>query len=519
MCELVEMNSSPGLANPPSQLHIIQSAASTPSPHLNEHSIPKTPKSPFSGAARMMTPLASPMKKAIASVHTYLEEVGHLTKLDPQDSWLPITESRNGNAYYAAFHTLSSGIGFQALLLPLAFTTLGWVWGVISLSLAFVWQLYTLWLLIQLHESVPGTRYSRYLRLSMAAFGERLGKILALFPTLYLAGGTCVSLIMMGGSTLKIFFHTVCGTTCNANSLSTVEWYIVFVCSAIILTQLPNLNSIAGVSLIGATTAVTYCTLTWVLSVLKIRPTGVSYEPVRTKSDVANVCSVLNALGIIAFAFRGHNLVLEIQGTMPSTVKNPSSVPMWKGVKFSYLIIACCLFPMAVGGYWAYGNLIPANGGLLSALDEYHRNDTSRVILGLTSLFVVINCLTSFQIYAMPAFDNLEFRYTSNKNGPCPWWLRTGIRVFYGCLTFFISVALPFLKSLAGLIGGIALPVTLAYPCLMWIRIKKPQKFSSMWWLNWLLGSLGMILSLLLVFGAIWTIATQGIPIHFFKPE
>ncbi|KAL8128909.1 hypothetical protein V2J09_018064 [Rumex salicifolius] len=44
--------------------------------------------------------------------------------LEPQDAWLPITESRKGNALYAAFHTLSSGIGFQALLLPLAFSFL-----------------------------------------------------------------------------------------------------------------------------------------------------------------------------------------------------------------------------------------------------------------------------------------------------------------------------------------------------------------------------------------------------------
>lgn len=43
---------------------------------------------------------------------------------------------------------------------------------------------------------------------------------------------------------------------------------------------------------------------------------------------------------------------------MPSTAKNPSSVPMWKGVKFSYIIIAGCLFPIAIGGYWAYGNLV-----------------------------------------------------------------------------------------------------------------------------------------------------------------
>lgn len=45
---------------------------------------------------------------------------------DPQDAWLPITESRKGNTYLSTFHVLSSGIGVQALLLPLAFSTFGW---------------------------------------------------------------------------------------------------------------------------------------------------------------------------------------------------------------------------------------------------------------------------------------------------------------------------------------------------------------------------------------------------------
>lgn len=49
-----------------------------------------------------------------------------LTHQHPKDAWLPITESRNGNAFYAAFHVLNSNIGFQALMLPLAFATLGW---------------------------------------------------------------------------------------------------------------------------------------------------------------------------------------------------------------------------------------------------------------------------------------------------------------------------------------------------------------------------------------------------------
>lgn len=38
-----------------------------------------------------------------------------------------------------------------------------------------------------------------------------------------------------------------------------------------------------------------------------------SYKPLRGTSQVDHAFDVLNALGIIAFAFRGHNLILEIQ--------------------------------------------------------------------------------------------------------------------------------------------------------------------------------------------------------------
>lgn len=69
---------------------------------------------------------ATPARRVVEGLRGYLEEVGHLTRLNPQDAWLPITESRSGNARYAAFHTLNAGLGFQALLLPLAFPALGW---------------------------------------------------------------------------------------------------------------------------------------------------------------------------------------------------------------------------------------------------------------------------------------------------------------------------------------------------------------------------------------------------------
>ncbi|XP_050213543.1 lysine histidine transporter-like 8 [Mercurialis annua] len=443
-----------------------------------------------------------------------------ISVLHPHEAWLPITESRNGNAYYSTFHTLNSAIGAQALVLPLAFNSLGWTWGFISLSLFFMWQLYTIWLLVQLHESENGMRYSRYLKLSMVAFGEKLGKLLTLFPIMYLSGGACATLIMIGGGTMKIFYQIICDETCNnLKPLTSIEWYLVFACSAIVIAQLPNLNSIAGVSLIGAITAVSYCTMIWVVSVAQGRPDNISYDIPPTNSIMARACSIFTALGIIAFSFRGHNLVLEIQGTMPTSAKQPSRVPMWKGVKFAYLIVALCLFPVAIAGYWSYGNLTAGNGGMLNALYKYHGDDTSKALLGLISIIVVISCLSSFQIYAMPVFDNFELRYTSKMNKPCPRSVRSGIRVFFGCLAFFISVAFPFLPSLAGLIGGVALPVTLAYPCFMWIIMKKPKKYGATWCLNCSLGVLGIVLSILVITAAIWSYITVGIETNFFKPH
>lgn len=140
-----------------------------------------------------------------------------------------------------------------------------------------------------------------------------MSKLLALFPIGYLSMGTCVALVIIGGSTCKTFYQIVCGPTCTSKPLTSVEWYLVFTSVAVVLSQLPNLNSIAGVSLVGAITAVGYSTFIWTVSVSEGRIPGVAYNPVLKGSQIEKIFSILNAVGIIAFAFRGHNLILEIQ--------------------------------------------------------------------------------------------------------------------------------------------------------------------------------------------------------------
>ncbi|CAO2815690.1 unnamed protein product [Amaranthus hypochondriacus] len=441
---------------------------------------------------------------------------------NPIEAWLPITESRKGNLYFCIFHLVSSGLGIQSLALPLAFATLGWAWGITWLSIAFIWQLYTIWVLTQLHESSCGHRYSRYLQLAMAAFGLKLGKILALFPVMYLSGGTCVTLLITGGGTMQHLYNILCENSqiCDPNSVTSVEWYMVFICLAIVIAQLPNLNSMAWVSLVSAITAMVYCTLIWVLSICNGRVTGSTdrHSNKGSESEFRPLMDVVSAVGIVALSFRGHNLVLEIQGTVPASIKHPTHKTMWKGVKFSYALIAMCLFPIAIAGYWAYGNLM-VDRGMLNTYAQFHRKKGSKVQLAIMYFFLIINSLCSFQIYAMPVFDNFELRCVSITKKPCSWWLRAGLRIFFGGLVFFIAVAAPFLPQLALLIGGIALPVTFAYPCFMWIFIKKPKKFGTVWFTNLILGSLGILLSVILIISAIYNLVTKGISAKFFHPK
>ncbi|KAJ0668363.1 putative amino acid transporter, transmembrane domain-containing protein [Helianthus annuus] len=203
---------------------------------------------------------------------------------------------------------------------------------------------------------------------------------------------------------------------------------------------------------------------------------------------------------------------------MPSSEKHPSRIPMWKGVKASYIVIAMCLFPLAISGFWAYGNLIPSNG-MLVALLMFHATDLAKSMQGLVSLLVIINSLTSFQIYGMPIFDEMESMFVIRFKKPCPWWLRVIMRALFGFISFFFAVAFPFMGAVAGLVGGIALPVTLAYPCFMWLRVKKPKPYSLSWCLNWGLGVLGMVLSLMVVIGGLYTVFSTGIKVQFFKPQ
>lgn len=132
-----------------------------------------------------------------------------------------------------------------------------------------------------------------------------------------------------------------------------------------------------------------YSTIGWAASVSKGQQPNVDYS-LRASTDVGKFFGVLSALGDVAFAYAGHNVVLEIQASLPSTPEKPSKKPMWKGVIFAYIVVALCYFPVALVGYWAFGNAVKDN--VLISLNK------PSWLIAAANMFVVIHVIGSYQV-------------------------------------------------------------------------------------------------------------------------
>jgi amino acid permease len=133
-----------------------------------------------------------------------------------------------------------------------------------------------------------------------------------------------------------------------------------------------------------------YSVIAWAASANK----GIEHNVVdygfRSKTTAGNVFGFFDGLGNIAFAYCGHNVVMEIQATIPSTPEKPSKRPMIKGVIVAYIIVALCYFPVALIGYWVFGNSVDDN--ILMSLQK------PKWLIAMANIFVVIHVIGSYQV-------------------------------------------------------------------------------------------------------------------------
>jgi amino acid permease len=366
------------------------------------------------------------------------------------------------------------------LTLPYAMSELGWGPGIAVMTLSWIITVYTLWQMVEMHECVPGRRFDRYHELGQHAFGEKLGLWIVVPQQLVVEVGVNIVYMVTGGKSLKKFHDVICEDKCKDIKLT--FFIMIFASVHFVLSQLPNLNSISGISLAAAVMSLSYSTIAWGASVNKGRVADVDYS-VRATTTPGKVFDFFAALGDVAFAYAGHNVVLEIQATIPSTPEKPSKKPMWKGVIVAYIVVALCYFPVALIGYWAFGNTVDDN--ILVTLNK------PKWLIAMANMMVVIHVIGSYQIYAMPVFDMIETVLVKKLRFPPGLILRLIARSLYvgnapsssvftfkmmscteeiilmmrckcyvAAFTMFIGITFPFFGGLLGFFGGFAFAPT-----------------------------------------------------------
>ncbi|XP_050207494.1 lysine histidine transporter 2-like [Mercurialis annua] len=434
------------------------------------------------------------------------EDVDAAAKQKAIDDWLPITSSRNAKWWYSAFHNVTAMVGAGVLSLPYAMAALGWGPGVVILVLSWIITLYTLWQMVEMHEMVPGKRFDRYHELGQHAFGKKLGLWIVVPQQLVVEVGVNIVYMVTGGKSLKKFHDLVCP---NCTPIKTTYFIMIFASVHFLLAHLPNFNSITVVSLAAAVMSLSYSTIAWASTLHKGVIPNVDYS-YKASTPVGKFFHFLSALGEVAFAYAGHNVVLEIQATIPSTPEVPSKKPMWKGVVVAYIIVAVCYFPVAMIGYWYLGNTVEDN--ILISLEK------PVWLVAIANMFVVIHVIGSYQIYAMPVFDMLETVLVKKLNFAPSRMLRFITRTLYVAFTMFVAICIPFFGGLLGFFGGFAFaPTTYYLPCIIWLAIRKPKKFGLSWTINWICIVFGAALTILAPIGGLRQIIIEAKDYEFFS--
>ncbi|KAJ7974756.1 lysine histidine transporter 1 [Quillaja saponaria] len=183
---------------------------------------------------------------------------------------------------------------------------------------------------------------------------------------------------------------------------------------------------------------------------------------------------------------------------------------MWKGVVVAYIVVGLCYFPVALVGYYIYGNKVEDN--ILISLEK------PKWLIIAANMFVVVHVIGSYQLFAMPVFDMIETVLVKKLHFPPSFLLRFVARNTYVAFTMLVAIAFPFFGALLGFFGGFAFaPTTYFLPCIMWLVIYKPKKFSLSWFTNWICIILGFLLMILSPIGALRNIIVNHKDYKFFN--
>ncbi|KAH7568260.1 hypothetical protein JRO89_XS07G0267500 [Xanthoceras sorbifolium] len=288
---------------------------------------------------------------------------------------------RTGTLWMGVAHTFTASIGSGVLALPWSMAQLGWILGpLVNISFAVI-TYYTAILLCECYRTpdpVSGRRNYTYMD----------------------------ALEIQCSNFTKSGFH---GKGQSARCEVPGNLYmLMFGAFEVILSQCPNLEKAAFLSVVAAVTSLVYSVIVIGLSTEKLISSNLDFKGslmvahdhsgTDRMASSTKIWHVFQALGNIAFAFSYNTLLLEIQDTLkspPPENKVMKKVTLWSigGTSLFYISIACTT-------YAAYGNEVPGN--ILSTFSNLVW------LVDIANLAVIVHLIGAYQVYTQPVFATHE---------------------------------------------------------------------------------------------------------------
>uniref|UniRef100_A0A2P2JY87 Amino acid transporter transmembrane domain-containing protein n=1 Tax=Rhizophora mucronata TaxID=61149 RepID=A0A2P2JY87_RHIMU len=411
-----------------------------------------------------------------------------------------------GSWLHCGYHLTTSIVSPVLLGLPFALSLLGWVPGVVCLTLATLLTFYCFYLLsvILEHHAQLGKRQLRFRDMARDILGPGWDKFFVGPLQFLICYGAVILGTLLGGQNLKFIYLLN-----NPNGEMQLYLFIImFGAATLILAQMPSFHSLRHINLVslmlslaygaGVTAGSIYIgkitrdkTLSEVPIHVLIRcaktinyPAGHSKNaPSRDYSvkgtPVNRFLSALSGISIMATAF-GCGIVPEIQATLAPPLKGK----MFKGLCVCYGVIVSTFFSVGISGYWAFGNQIV--GTILTNFMGGGKPLLPSWFLLVINIFTLAQITATTVIYLQPTNEMFEKWLADAKMDQ--FSIRNVVpRLIFRSLSVTVATLfaamLPFFGDILALFGAFGIiPLDCVLPIVFYNVTFKPIKQSTVFW-------------------------------------
>ncbi|KAE9450028.1 hypothetical protein C3L33_18073, partial [Rhododendron williamsianum] len=357
-----------------------------------------------------------------------------------------------GSWLHCGYHLTSAIVAPALLSLPFAMAMLGWVGGVMCLTLGglVTFYSYNLLSLVLEHHAQLGKRQLRFRDMAHDILGPGWGRYFVNPLQLGICYGAVIACILLGGQSLK-FIYLLSEPN---GSMELYRFIIIFGSLILLLAQMPSFHSLRHINLVSLCLCLVYCACTTAGAIyIGESKKAPAKDYAVTTTGVNRLFGVFNAISIIATTY-GNGIIPEIQ----------------------------------------------SQGSILQNFMVNGKPLVNKWFLLMTNVFTFVQVIAVVLTYLQPTNVVLERKFADPKMDE--FSVRNVVpRLIFRSLSIVIATLLaamlPFFGDIMALFGAFGcIPLDFVLPMVFYNLTFKPSKKSIVFWGNTSIAVVSTVLSL-----------------------